>query len=168
MNQAITEISGDVFIEDNPVRFVVHGELGVFSSSTAPVFDNEIKDKDEEFECIGYSPNRDVFFERNSFPKPEISPKFALYTFSMAVSDIPEVTAVTYQIEQETIRVWTFIPKRDKAIRRSIYEEEFALMDNYPNMIFDFNVVSLEDFASSFIYQDSHGYLVFYRELGGD
>ncbi len=55
-----------------------------------------------------------------------------VYHFSHSISVIPEVKAVTFQMESGIIRVWTFILKRDKKIRKSIYMKELDLMDEYP------------------------------------
>jgi len=89
----------------------------------------------------------------------------ALYEFSKKTVKIKEVIAVTYEKEKEVIRLWTFIEKRDKQVRRTIYKGELELMDSFPNLVFDFDVVSIERLKTKpLIPSDLQGYLVFYRK----
>jgi len=98
----------------------------------------------------------------NTFPEPVLDPQHAVYEFCVNVSVIPEIKAVTYQTENGIVIVWTFISKRDKKVRRLIYEREMELMRSYPNIVFDFNVVRANH-LETFIPQDLQGYLSYYK-----
>lgn len=55
---------------------------------------------------------------------------------------IQEVEAVYFRDEDNTIKVWTLINELDRSIRNRIYEIEFSLMKRFPEIGFDFHVVS--------------------------
>ena len=120
----------------NPVIYLSSGDPGFFSLQAS----KPSPGKDERaFECMGCNSASSVYYEVYSFPEPKFTPEYALYSFATNVLDIFEIKAITYQLESNIIRVWTFIAKRDKTVRRRIYLKELALMDSYPDMIFDFN-----------------------------
>lgn len=114
---------------------------------------------------VNRKPATGSFAFYDTFPEPAPNPQHAAYSFCVHVSAIPEVKAVTYQTENDIIIVWTFISKRDKRVRRLIYEREMELMESYPNMIFDFNVVNIANYSESFIPQDLQGYLSYYKNF---
>jgi hypothetical protein len=88
----------------------------------------------------------------------------ALREFSARIMSVPDVVAVTYTKERHAHLVWTFIWRRDKAVRSRIYVVERWLMDSYPRLTFDFNVVSLnQQHAGSLVPDDLQGRVVMYR-----
>ena len=132
-----------------------------FSLSEAP-------GRPEEGIQISYQTDRkpagSSFAFYNIIPELKQNPQHAVYDFCVSISAIHEVKAVTYQTENNNVLVWSFISKRDKKVRRLIYEKEMKLMQNYPNMVFDFNVVTISSYSETFIPQDLQGYLVYYRD----
>jgi len=104
----------------------------------------------------------------NTYPTSTSLPQCALYDFSIWISPIHPVRAITYQIEKTIIRVWTFISQRRRAVRQMIYEKELLLMDKYPDLLFDFNVVQLNSNTETFIPQDLQGNLIYYNNMNGN
>lgn len=98
-----------------------------------------------------------------ALPDRERTPKHAVYDFSVEVSKIREVKAISYQVENGIIRVWTFIPRRERSIQRLIYNKEMQLMLKYPELIFDFNVICFKSLSERFIPDDMYGGLSFFR-----
>lgn len=49
-----------------------------------------------------------------------------------------------------------------------IYEKELLLMDKYPDLLFDFNVVQLNSNTETFIPQDLQGNLIYYNNMNGN
>lgn len=98
-----------------------------------------------------------------SFPQ-NLRPETAIYEFAEKVSNLGFVRAVSWNSEDESVHVWTFIDRRDKDLRRQIYTIEFELMTKFDDLKFDFNVVSLSTLGEGpFAPSDSRGQLVFYR-----
>jgi len=90
--------------------------------------------------------------------------RLVLKDFARAVAAIPGVVAVSHAIEGTVKRVWTFIVRRDKAVRRRVYLAELGLMDAFPDLQFDFNVISLEEAPSRGLVSGGlYGRIVFYR-----
>jgi hypothetical protein len=88
----------------------------------------------------------------------------ALAEFSAGVVPVPDVVALTYAKERHAHLVWTFIRRRDKAVRSEIYALERWLMDRYPGLTFDFNVVALEQHpGGTLVPDDLQGRVVMYR-----
>lgn len=89
----------------------------------------------------------------------------ASHLFAKRVARIAAVLAVAYSVEGDVYLVWTFISRRAKHIRRCIYEEELRLMQEFPELTFDFNVVSLDSAeVRGLLPDDLYGRIVFYRE----
>lgn len=89
----------------------------------------------------------------------------ASHLFAKRVARTAAVLAVAYSAEGDVYLVWTFISRRAKQIRRRIYEEELRLMHEFPELTFDFNVVSLDSAeVSGLLPDDLYGRIVFYRE----
>jgi hypothetical protein len=89
----------------------------------------------------------------------------AAYLFAKRVARISEVRAVTYATERETYVIWTFIARRNKAVRREAYEQELGLMHEFSAIAFDFNVVALDQIEERpLLPDDLQGRIVFYRE----
>jgi len=88
----------------------------------------------------------------------------AVYTFAKRVRGIGPVKAVAYATEGNVHLLWTFTSQRRKDVREQIYSEERKLMSDYPDLTFDFNVVSLDRLADRpLLPDDIHGQLVYYR-----
>lgn len=88
----------------------------------------------------------------------------ALAGFAKSILRIPDVMAVTHAKDRHANLVWTFIRHRDKTIRREIYARERALMAQYPDLVFDFNVVALDQSAvGALVPDDLQGRVVMYR-----
>ncbi|MBI2525247.1 MAG: hypothetical protein HYV93_04625 [Candidatus Rokubacteria bacterium] len=88
----------------------------------------------------------------------------ALVDFARSVLGVPDVVAVTHAKEPHSNLVWTFIRHRDKVVRKAIYARERALMAQYPDMTFDFNVVALDQSgAGALVPDDLQGRVVMYR-----
>ncbi len=155
-----TGVLTKAFTYSFPVIFRLYG-FGTFSLSLS-----QTSVRQEAEISTGYWVNRkpatDSFAFYDIFPEPAPSPKHAVYEFCVNVSAIPEIKAVTYQTENDIVIVWTFISKRDKKVRRLIYEREMELMRSYPNIVFDFNVVRANH-LETFIPQDLQGYLSYYK-----
>jgi hypothetical protein len=89
----------------------------------------------------------------------------AVYLFSKRLSTMSELRAVAHSTERGVHLVWSFIDRRDKRSRARIYEEERRLMVEFPDLTFDFNVVSLDQFSGGpFVPDDVQGQIVFYRQ----
>lgn len=155
-----TEHCGQVYQRNVPAIFLQHGSANCIAVSSAITFG---------LETIKFSiPTASVAkVEIEAVHQPPLGESLtnkALYEFSKKILIEKEVGAVTYETEKGIIRIWTFIGKRDKKVRRSIYTQELNLMENFPNLIFDFNVVSLERSKTKpFIPVDLQGHLIFYR-----
>jgi hypothetical protein len=88
----------------------------------------------------------------------------ALKDFAERLAAIPEVVAMSHATEGTIQRVWTFVVRRDKALRRRVYLDELGLMEAFPDLQFDFNVVTLEDApARGLVPDDLQGHIVCYR-----
>lgn len=166
-----TKILGETLHHSSPTIYMSSGDcgdLGCFSLSGSKPLSNEL-DK-TAFEYVELIAPQRMYSEYYvlTFHGTEQSPQHAVCCFSHNIINISEVKAVTFQIENDVIRVWTFISKRDKAVRKAIYMKELDLMDDYPNMVFDFNVVSIRSFSEPFIPQNLHGSLSFYRNINGE
>lgn len=89
----------------------------------------------------------------------------AVYRFSKRVGRISELVAVTYSVDRDVCLIWTFIRRRDKLVRRQIYEQELELMREFAEIRFDFNVVALDRTEEqAYLPDDIHGQIVFYRQ----
>ena len=90
--------------------------------------------------------------------------EIALSRFAARVAPILDVVAVSHAAEGGVQRLWTFIPRRDKALRRCVYLEEIRLMEEFPDILFDFNVVALEDLPhGALVPDDLQGRIVLFR-----
>jgi hypothetical protein len=78
----------------------------------------------------------------------------ALHAFMGKVAPIPEVRAVTVSLEREVTLVWTYLTTRDRAAREHVYRAELELMESFPGLTFDFNVVPRPDAAASTVPAD--------------
>lgn len=88
----------------------------------------------------------------------------ALKDFAERLAAIPEVVAISHATEGTIQRVWTFVVRRDKALRRRVYLDEVGLMEAFPDLQFDFAVVSLEDAPARALVPDVlQGHIVCYR-----
>lgn len=95
---------------------------------------------------------------------PDVDINSASCEFARRVSDLADVKAVSVATEADIVRVWTFILRRDKALRERIYPIELGLMRDYSALRFDFNVVALDGLGDGeFLPSDSRGRLIFYR-----
>lgn len=104
-----------------------------------------------------------VFAVVDSRPQASDQVGVAVYTLAKRLR-ATAVRAVAYATEGSVTLVWTFIPERDKAARRAIYNEERQLMAEFPGLTFDFNVLSLDRLADRpFLADDIQGQLVYYR-----
>lgn len=161
-----TKTIGESLTGFSPAIYLSCGDLGYFSLPGAKQRLPEGEAALDEKRAIrSVGPYEYYTF---TFESTEQTPRHAVYHFSRSVIAISEVKAVTFQVEDNIIRVWTFIARRDKMVRKAIYEKELCLMDSYPNMIFDFNVVSIRSLSEPFIPQNLHGFLSFYRNINGD
>ena len=108
---------------------------------------------------------REMVFEViDSRPQTSDEVGIAVYTFARRLR-ATAARAVAYATEGPVIFVWTFIPARDKDVRRVIYNEERRLMGEFPGLTFDFNVLSVDRLAGRpFVPDDFQGRLVYYRE----
>jgi len=89
---------------------------------------------------------------------------FAIYSFARRLRRLGEVKAVAYATEGHVHLVWTFIHERRKELRQRIYEEERHLMARFPDLVFDFNVSSLDRLATrSLLPDDIQGQLIYYH-----
>jgi len=105
-----------------------------------------------------------VFTHTTAARKRPIDVESALVAFAESTLGVPDVIAVTYAKERHSNLVWTFIRQRDRAVRREIYLRERALMTQYPELIFDFNVVALDQSAvGTLVPDDLQGRVVMYR-----
>lgn len=80
-------------------------------------------------------------------PAPQSDSEAAIYHFAKSVWHLPSVVAVTHSEDRNVHLLWTFIRKRDKALRKEIYARERALMDRFPVLVFNFNVAALDQGA---------------------
>ena len=156
----VTEDSGQLYQQNTPAIFLQYGGTRCMAVSSAITLGLEPLRY-----SIGTASVSKVEIEAiHQLPLDQNQTNKALYEFSKNISLEKEVVAVTYETEMEIIRIWTFIEKRDKKVRRSIYDRELDLMEAFPRLVFDFNVVSLEGLRTKpFIPIDLKGYLVFYR-----
>jgi hypothetical protein len=101
-----------------------------------------------------------------SFPRTTDRVGSAAYMFAKKVSALREVEAVTHVVDRNVNIIWTFIGRRDKAVRRLIYQQEMAIMQDFPDLIFDFNVVSLDQIAkASLLPEDVQGHIVLFQKF---
>lgn len=136
-------------------------EPGSFSESLSQILvTKEVEIPTYSLANRGAAAGSFILYDR--FPEPGSNVQYAVYDFCVNVSAIPQVKAVTYQIENNIVIIWTFISKRDKEVRRLIYEKEMKLMSSYSNTVFDFNVVTISDYSDTFIPQDLQGTLSYY------
>jgi len=161
---SVTEYSGELYKLNVAATFLHYGSPTCMAVSSAVTFGISVLESSLVTAC-----DAEVVLEAVHQPPLDKSiAKLALYEFSKRVAIQKEVVAVNFEMEKEVIRIWTFIGKRDKQVRRSIYTQELELMDAFPSLVFDFNVVSLEDLKSKpFLPADLQGYLIFYRNYPG-
>jgi hypothetical protein len=158
-----TIYSGQIHQRNIPAIFLQHGSPNSIAVSSASVGTVGVSLIESSFSTA--SATKLEFEAIHQAPLNGNSTDLALFEFSKKMSKEKEVVAVTFEKENEIIRIWTFIEKRDKQVRRAIYIRELELMDAFTNLIFDFNVVSREGVKMKpFIPADLQGYLVFYRK----
>lgn len=88
----------------------------------------------------------------------------ALTDFAASILPLSAVVAVTHAEDHGVHLVWSFIRTRDKALRNAIYTRERELMAKYRDLVFDFNVVALDQAdASALVPDDLQGRVVMYR-----
>ena len=98
-------------------------------------------------------------------PSPSDRAGAALYRFAKHLRGLHDLRAIAYAHERGIQLVWTFIERRDKTVRRTIYEAERWLMDEFPDLTFDFNVVSLDHHhGGPLLADDVQGSIVFHRQ----
>jgi hypothetical protein len=91
----------------------------------------------------------------------------ATYRFSKNIWGLPSVIAVTHAKDGNVNLIWTFIKRRDKAVRKDIYAQERELMAEHPDLLFDFNVVALDQgIHGTLVPDDLQGRVVMYRVSG--
>ncbi|MFQ6034209.1 MAG: hypothetical protein ACE5KR_05035, partial [Candidatus Bipolaricaulia bacterium] len=61
--------------------------------------------------------------------------------FGESVSTISQVRYVAVWAEDGTVHLWTIIPKRDREVQRKIYGKELEILERFPAMNFDFNII---------------------------
>lgn len=155
----VTVYTGSLFKQSTPAIFLQHGSPPCVAVSSAVTFGIPSMEFLPSIALVGT-----VVFVVNQTPLDGSVINHALYEFAKKIAMIKEVIALTYEREKEVVRIWTFIEKRDKQVRRNIYNRELELMDAFPTFTFDFNVVSLERLRTKpLIPDDLQGYLVFYR-----
>jgi hypothetical protein len=154
-----TVYTGSLFKQNPPAIFLQHSSPMCVAVSSAVTFGIASREFLPSIALVGT-----VVFVVNQPPLDGGVINRALYEFTKKIAMIKEVIALTYEKEREVVRIWTFIEKRDKQVRRNIYNRELELMDAFPTFTFDFNVVSLERLSKKpLIPDDLQGYLVFYR-----
>jgi hypothetical protein len=107
------------------------------------------------FSCLGVSHS----------PVERVSPvENAVYAFARKVAGLDFVKAVSWSREDESVHVWTYINQRDREMRRMVYASEFEVMAEFPDVNFDFNVLSLDVLGvGEFQPSAGRGQLVLYR-----
>ena len=97
-------------------------------------------------------------------PNPPDDFESALTEFSNGMRDLPQVVGVSHAKDRGLNLVWTFIRRRDKDVRRQVYAQERSLMARYPRLVFDFNVVALDQgVTGALVPDDLQGRLILYR-----
>jgi len=81
--------------------------------------------------------------------KPNTLRAEAIASFVSHCQEIPEVRAVTVTFDNEVIQVRTFLTARSRPLRDRIYAQELQLMEGFPLLTFDFNVLPRPEAASS-------------------
>ena len=71
-------------------------------------------------------------------PAPTLSKAHAYWEL---LSGIIEVEAVMARCEGNRHRLWTVVDRVDDATRDAIYWQEWALMERYPDVDFDFHIL---------------------------
>jgi hypothetical protein len=87
-------------------------------------------------------------------PLPRSRVEEAVYRFAKSVWKIPNVVAVSHSQDGDVNLLWTFIRQRDRNLRKSIYACERALMEMYPELVFNFNVGALDQGATLYLIRD--------------
>ena len=88
----------------------------------------------------------------------------AVYRFARRLQALLPVKAVTFATEGDVHLVWTFILERRKELRARIYDEERRLMADFPDLTFDFNVLTLDGLSNRpLLPDDIQGQIVYYR-----
>jgi hypothetical protein len=159
MESMRTNTSFKPFSVSNPVIF-----LSQQTNSFTSFYQVKEHIKAAECQAFGSMPLISV----RTYPVAASLPQYALYNFSIGISPICSVRAITYQIEKTIIHVWTFISQRSRVVRQMIYEKELLLMDKYPDLLFDFNTVHLSSNTEAFIPQDLKGNLIYYSNMNGN
>lgn len=72
---------------------------------------------------------------------------------------------MTHGVDRGIHLVWTVLRKRDKFVRRRIYEHERALMTAYPDLVFNFHVAALDQGAAGSFMRDVDSRAVMLRSL---
>jgi hypothetical protein len=97
-------------------------------------------------------------------PRVADAADLALNDFAARFLPLSAVVAVTHAEDHGVHLVWTFIRTRDKVVRKEIYAQERALMTKYRDVVFDFNVVALDQSdTGALIPDDLQGRMVMYR-----
>ena len=55
---------------------------------------------------------------------------------------VPEVEVVFSSVESGTCYVWTVVTESNPGVRRNIYVKEKSLIDRFPNLAFEFNIIA--------------------------
>ena len=100
-----------------------------------------------------------------ALPKLKDIAEQAVANFAASVLSLAEVVAVTHAEDHGVHLVWSFIRTRDKAVRKEIYARERALLAKYRSLVFDFNVVALDQSdGGALVPDDLQGRVVMYRK----
>lgn len=73
--------------------------------------------------------------------------------FKKEIRTISDINKIAYYPKGMLVTFWTFIDTDDKQILRQIYKAEQTIRDEFPEFLFDFNVIfsSKEDAPVNFI-----------------
>ncbi len=65
--------------------------------------------------------------------------------FIEELTEIPEIEYIYSVQDNDIVRVWSIINNHNKAIKKSIYDREYNILDKLPVISFDFHVLVRED-----------------------
>jgi hypothetical protein len=135
-----------------PCAVLIQGVAMTSTTSGAVIGEESLREGSPMFDVV------------DSRPRASDRAGLAVYTFAKRLRSREAVKAVAYATEGKVHLLWTFIMRRQKDIRAQVYEEERRLMDEFPDLTFDFNVLSLDRFSSGpLLPDDMQGQFVYYR-----
>lgn len=90
--------------------------------------------------CLSSDKNRMVFSV--SKPASEIIPTDLVTAIGRDLSTVPEVRHVLAEHAEGNLLIWILADNPNAEVREKIFNKQFSIIDGFPEISFDFNLIS--------------------------